>query len=140
MATKTYNGTNSGVESPLDITVVTRALESMDHCSHCQVFIDQAGLGSEVHRADLMAYPSDVQAEYRQVSDIVIHLLTRFAPHVRVRVVNALSPDGLWLALRRGIRRYPTWLIGPHKIMGTDEHVIMTTVAQMLEAEGKQVK
>ncbi len=121
----------------VDITVVTRALESMNHCSHCQVFIDQAGVGDAVHLSDIRAYPSDIQDEFQRVSAIVIRLLEQFEGKVRVRVVNAFSPEGFWLALRRGARRYPTWLIDSRKVVGTDEEAIVAAVEQALEARAR---
>ena len=84
--------------------------------------------------ADVRAYPPDIQEEFQRVSDIIIHLLENFEGKVRVRVVNAFSPEGLWLALRRGARRYPTWLIGSRKVVGLDEKAITAAINEQLAA------
>ena len=120
------------MSSSVEVVVVTRALESMQHCTHCQVFIDQAGGGTAVHEEDFRAYPDDVREEFARVSALVIRLLETFPGRVAVRVVNAFSPEGLWLALRRGARRYPTWLIGQRKIVGYNWEQIAQAVQEAL--------
>jgi len=36
----------------LDVEVVTHVLGSMEHCQHCQVFIDGAGVGGNFYQSD----------------------------------------------------------------------------------------
>ena len=36
----------------MEVEVVAHVLGSMDHCSHCQVFIDGAGIGDQVHQSE----------------------------------------------------------------------------------------
>lgn len=123
------------MKRPVEVVVVTRALESMQHCTHCQVFIDQVGVGTRVHEEAFRAYPKDVQEEFGRVSAMVVQLLERFPHQISVRVVNAFSPEGLWLALRRGARRYPTWLIGGAKVTGYNLNEVVAAVENALRAQ-----
>ncbi len=106
---------------PLTIEVVTHVLGSLDHCSHCQIFLDRAGLGEKIHTEDLQAYPPDWWEEWQQFSDVIFSLTERFAGRLVIRVTDAQSPRGLWLALRRRIRRYPAFLVGDDMHQGLDE-------------------
>ena len=55
-------------EPLLQVEVVAHVLGSMDHCTHCQVFLDGAGVGSTVHQQDLDAYPKEWMGRLEEVS------------------------------------------------------------------------
>ena len=63
---------------------------------------------------------------------MIVEVLARFGDRVNVRVVNAFSPEGLWLALRRGARQYPTWLVGRQKIVGYNMPEVIAAVQAAL--------
>ena len=100
------------VSKPVRIEVVAHVLGSMDHCAHCQVFIDGAGVGGQVKRADLEAYPQEFMAEWQRLSDLILALAERYAGRLQIRIIDAQSPQALWKALRYGVRKYPTFIIG----------------------------
>jgi hypothetical protein len=105
----------------------------MNHCSHCQVFIDGVGVGDQIHRADLESYPSDWMEEWVQLSNLVFDLTEKFAGQLIVKITDAQSPQALWKALRYGVRKYPTFLIGGEKYHGFDEDKIEGLIKQHLQ-------
>ncbi len=115
----------------LKVEIVTRAVGSLNHCFHCQVFIDDVGVGQQIHREDVTAYPADVQAEWNRLVALVGRLGARFPDRLFVQVTDAQSPRGLWLALR-GVRRYPAFLIAGERIFGWDEEAIAQAIARHL--------
>jgi hypothetical protein len=105
----------------LEVEVVAHVLGSMDHCSHCQVFIDGVGVGGSVKRIDLDSYPKEWMAEWQRLSDLILDLAQRHAGRLVIKIVDAQSPSGMWKALRYGVRQYPTFIIGGDKYQGWDE-------------------
>jgi hypothetical protein len=109
------------MENLLEVEVVAHVLGSMDHCSQCQVFIDGVGIGDQVHQADLDSYPPDWMEEWQHLSDLIFDITEQYAGKLVVKVTDAQSPQAMWKALRRGIRKYPTFIVGKDKYHGLDQ-------------------
>lgn len=118
----------------LEVEVFAHVLGSMDHCKHCQVFIDGTGVGDQIHQADLDSYPHEWVEEWRQLSDLILKLTDRFSGQLVVRITDAQSPQGLWAAIRHGVRRYPTFKIEREKVTGINEEAVTKLVARYLPA------
>ena len=116
----------------LEVEVVAHVLGSMDHCSHCQVFLDGVGLGGQIHQADLDSYPKDWMEEWQKLSDIVFNVTERFAGQLVVKITDAQSPQAMWKALKRGVRKYPTFLIEDEKYYGLDEDQVVELIERHL--------
>lgn len=108
----------------LQIEVVAHVLGSMNHCAHCQVFIDGVGVGEQIHRSDLEAYPEDWMQEWQRLSDLILSLAERYAGRLQIKITDAQSPQALWMALRHGVRRYPTFLIAGEKYHGYEQRML----------------
>lgn len=115
---------------PLTIEVVTHVLGSLNHCSHCQIFLDGAGVGQQIHQQDLQSYPADWWQDWQQFSDLIFSLTERYAGKLVIKITDAQSPRGVWLSLKRKVRHYPTFLIGSEIYQGLEE----APLAQMIEA------
>ena len=105
---------------PLEVEVVAHVLGSMEHCAHCQVFIDGAGVGGRVKQSDLDSYPAEWMAEWQRLSDLILAIAARHAGELVVKITDAQSPAGLWKAIRHGVRRYPTFIIAGEQYQGWD--------------------
>lgn len=116
----------------LEVEVVAHVLGSMDHCSHCQVFLDGVGLGGQIHQADLESYPPEWMQEWQQLSDIIFNITERYAGQLVVKITDAQSPQAMWKALKRGIRKYPTFLIGSEKYHGLEEGQVVNLIERHL--------
>jgi hypothetical protein len=123
---------------PLQLEVVAHVLGSLDHCAHCQVFIDGLGVGVQVKRADLDAYPPEFMAEWRRLSDWILALAERYATQLLIKIIDAQSPQGLWQALRHGVRTYPTFILEDEKYFGWEaEGELTARLKQLLAAPGQ---
>lgn len=120
-------------EAILEVEVIAHVLGSMDHCTHCQVFIDGAGVGDQIHRADLESYPAEWMQEWQQLSDIIFDLTERFAGKLVVKITDAQSPQAIWKAIRKGVRKYPTFIIEQDKYHGLDKSEITQLISAHLE-------
>jgi hypothetical protein len=110
---------------PLRVEVVSHILSSFDHCAHCQLFLNEAGVGQQVHREDFEAFPEDVREEYERLLTLVKKLSGRFGGRVQFKILDPQTIEGVWKSLRYWIRRYPAFLIDGEKLVGWDEDVLM---------------
>ncbi len=120
---------------PVQLEIVAHVLGSMDHCSHCQVFIDGLGVGGKVKRADLDAYPKEFMAEWQRLSDWILALAERYAGQLVIKITDAQSLQGLWQALRHGVRKYPTFILEGEKYRGWEAEADLTARLNQLLAE-----
>lgn len=116
----------------LQVEVITHVLGSMNHCAHCQVFIDGVGVGDRVHQDDLASFPPDWMEEWQIFSDLIANITERFAGKLVVKITDAQSPQAMWMALRHGIRKYPTFIIEGEQYQGLDENRLVPLIERHL--------
>ena len=121
--------------SLLEVEIITHVLGSLNHCSHCQVFIDGVGLGDQVHQSDLNSYPSDWLEEWQRLSDLIFNITEQYAGQLVVKLTDAQSPQALWKAIRHGIRKYPTFVVGEEKYHGFDQAKITNLIERHLPTQ-----
>ena len=123
----------------LDLEVVSHVLGSMEHCQHCQVFIDGAGVGGKIHQSDLESYPPEWREEWRRLSDWIMRLSEQHAGQLRIKITDAQSLGGMWRAIRQGIRNYPTFIVGGEKYHGWDEQVLEGLISRKLAMTSEEL-
>ena len=119
-------------ENLLEVEVIAHVLGSMDHCSHCQVFLDGAGVGDKIHQQDLDSYPKDWMEDWQKLSDLIFDLTEEHAGKLVVRITDAQSPQGMWAAIRKGVRKYPTFIVDGEKYTGFDKQAVSGLVTRHL--------
>jgi len=106
---------------PLEVEVVTHIAGSMQHCAHCQVFIDGVGVGDKVHQENIQSYPPEFIEDWQRVSGWILDLAAAHPGQLTIRVTDAQSLRGMWKAISQGVRRYPTFIVaGQEKYHGWD--------------------
>jgi len=116
----------------LEIEVIAYILGSMDHCSHCQVFIDGVGMGKTIHQADMDSYPPEWMGEWQKLSDLIFNITEKFAGKLPIKITDAQSPQAMWKALRHGVRKYPSFIINGEKYHGVDEESLTQIIQSQL--------
>lgn len=130
---------DSAVErhSPIDVEVVAHVIGSMDHCNHCQVFIDGVGIGDQVHGRDLQSFPEEFVRDWARLSDWVLDLAETFPGQLVIRITDAQSVRGLWKSLTRGVRKYPTFIVdGKEKYHGWEREHLNKMIERVLVENG----
>lgn len=117
------------MEEKLEVEVIAHVLGSMDHCQHCQVFIDGVGVGGQIHQSDLESYPPDWMDEWQRLSNLILDLAERYTGKLVIKITDAQTPQALWKAIRFRIHKYPTFIIAGEKYQGLNEE----KVAQLIE-------
>ncbi len=104
------------------LEIVAHALTYFYHCPHYETAFEGAGIGRIVHNQEINEYPEEFKAEYARLCDWVRATTVRYAGRLRVRIVDAQSPEGFWKTLRYRTRTYPLFLLDGRRIVaGWDE-------------------
>lgn len=93
-----------------------------NHCRHCEVVFDQAGIDQKFHQKEMEEYPSDLKEEYLKLSDWIQELTRLYKHRLLIRLIDVQSPLGIYKSLRHWIRTYPTFIIeGKETYTGWDK-------------------
>lgn len=117
---------------PLEVEVITHVIGSMNHCQHCQVFIDGVGVGNQIHKTDLESYPPDWVEEWQKFSKLILDMAERYEGKLVIKITDAQTPQALWKAIRYGIRKYPTFIIAGEKYQGFNEEQVARLIEKNL--------
>ena len=108
---------------PILLEIVTQVLTSYDHCRHCEVFFDQAGLDKKFHQKEVNEYPSDLKEEYAKLCEWMKELTRLYKHRLFIKLIDVQSFVGIYKSLRYRIRRYPTFIIeGKEVYTGWDKN------------------
>jgi hypothetical protein len=120
---------------PILLEIVSKVLTTFSHCRHCQIFIDQAGLGQEFHQDEMNDYPPDLKEEYVKLSDWIRELRRLYKHRLLIKLIDIQSPLGIYKALRHRIRTYPTFIIeGKETYAGWDKNLLEDLLDKYIKA------
>jgi hypothetical protein len=108
---------------PISLEIVTRVLTTFDHCRHCEIFFDEAGLDKKFHQKEVNEYPPDLKEEFAKLSDWIRELTRLYKHRLLIRLIDAQSFLGVYKSLRYRIRKYPTFIVeGKETYAGWDKN------------------
>ena len=96
---------------PVCIEVVTNLFTSLGHCRHCDLLLQESGLGPAVRGEDSDAYPPLFREEWKKLREILRELRHLYRHRIVICLVDADSPLGLYKALRHRFRKHPTFIL-----------------------------
>lgn len=107
---------------PVTVDVITYAPTVFFHCQHCEVTFQEMGLGERLRRDSARsAVPDDLARDYQELSDWIHGLLMRHGRGLRIRVIDAMSIEGVVASIRHRAWRYPAVIVdGRDKRIGRD--------------------
>ncbi len=92
---------------PILLEVIAPILERVGLCFTCQAVLTDAGLDRGQD-----AYPDEWRGDFEATLGVVRRLSQIGGDDLMVRWSDPRSLRGLYLSLRHGIRRYPTFILG----------------------------
>ena len=120
---------------PIQVEVIAPLLDGWGMCSSCEMLIAQSDIEQAPYERGMEEYPADWQADFHQLSDMVIDLAARYGESILIRIYDPRSLQGLIKSIRYGVRRYPTFIIaGRRKVSGLHAG----QVTQALQAAGAE--
>jgi hypothetical protein len=107
---------------PVSVDVIAILPEGWGLCNSCELLMARANLDQAPPDRGLDEYPSDWQADFQRLTELIYNLSDRYGDRVLIRIFDPHSWQGLIKALRHGVRRYPTFVVGGRtKVVGWDE-------------------
>lgn len=121
------------VARPLLVEIVAYAPTAFYHCTHCEVIWQQTGFSQGLHEEQVRSsLPPDIRQDYQTVSDWVRHLLGAHCDRVVIKVIDAVSIEGMWKTIRHGLPRYPAVIVAGRRFIGTDFSAAEAEIARHL--------
>ena len=106
---------------PISLEIVTQVITTFDHCSHCELIFDEAGLRSKHRQKEIDEYPQDLKEDFLKLSDLIRDLARLYKHRLHVRIIDAKSLMGVYKSLRFRIKTYPTFIVeGKEALAGWD--------------------
>lgn len=94
------------------IEVITPTLASLEvGCSGCQMFMGLTGLRSANRRAGAREFPPGVYERNQRLIECLSELRSLYGDRIRFRIIDAMSPQGLWKLLRHRVFKLPAWIV-----------------------------
>jgi hypothetical protein len=103
------------------VEVIAYVPTNYQHCKHCEVTFQIAGLGRKVHQDQLeTGLPDDLYREFHRLSGWAQTLPGKFGQRVSIRLVDAASIEGFFKSVLGRFHRYPAFTVGGERYVGCD--------------------
>ncbi len=96
---------------PVSIEAISNLLITYSRCSRCELIFNESGLGKEAKKEDIEDYPSELKDELLRLSSMIGELRSLYKHRIRIRLIDAQSPIGIFKSLRYRFREYPTFIV-----------------------------
>ena len=94
------------------IEIVAPMLSSVEmNCRRCNFVFDYLGLQNKYRNDCVAEYPEEWKEAVGYVSGWIKEILKLYRHRVRIRVIDAQSPLGLWKQIRHRVFRFPAFII-----------------------------
>ena len=108
---------------PILLEIVTKVITTFDHCRHCKILFDEAGIDQKFHQREMDEYPLDLKEEFVKLSDWIRELNRLYKHRLLINLIDAQSLWGIFKSLRYRIRSYPTFIVeGKETCAGWDKN------------------
>ena len=108
---------------PILLEIVTKVITTFDHCRHCEILFDEAGIDQKFHQREMDEYPLDLKEEFAKLSDWIRELNRLYKHRLLINLIDAQSLWGIFKSLRYRIRSYPTFIVeGKETYAGWDKN------------------
>ncbi|MDE3074390.1 MAG: hypothetical protein KGJ86_03090 [Chloroflexota bacterium] len=124
------------------VEILAYAPTEFYHCRHCEMVWGHVGLGQRLHREQQASQlPPDLLDEYTAISDWALDAFARYGERLSVKVVDAVSLEGVFKSLRYGSRHFPVFVVnGKRRTVGFDRRELDKALAELLpDVSGSQV-
>lgn len=104
------------MKAQVQVEIVAYAPTAFYHCTHCEVSWREIGMSNTLHEEQVSSsLPQDLAEDYQAMSDWVRDLFRRHCEGITVKVIDAVSVEGIWKTARHGLRRFPAIIVDRKK-------------------------
>jgi hypothetical protein len=100
---------------PLSVEIIAYAPTAFYHCMHCEVAWREMGKSNRVQQEQIeSSLPGDLAQDYLALSDWVRNIFAVNGDRLMIKVIDAVSIEGVYKSLRYGAHRYPVVIVDQH--------------------------
>jgi hypothetical protein len=120
---------------PPRVEVLSKMLSvQTEECKNCRLVFEEVGLKSKFHNQEINEYPDDIKDEVLRLSDWIRDPVRRFPNDVQFKIIDAMTPLGVYKILRHRIRKLPGFIIEHRKTYsGWDSKALEALINQHLQ-------
>ncbi len=97
---------------PVTVEILAYTPTEFFHCMHCEVVFREGGIGQKIHAEQrAAALPPDLAQQYSEIGAWATDLAEHHGDRVRIQIVDAVSLEGVFKALRYRLGRLPAIVI-----------------------------
>ena len=94
------------------VEVITPTLSNLEiGCFGCQMFTGISGLRNEDRQASVQDFPADLRERNERIVKCINEVRNLYPGRIQFRIIDALSPLGLWKLVRYRIFNLPAWIV-----------------------------
>jgi hypothetical protein len=94
------------------VEVITPTLSNLEiGCFGCQTFMGLSGLRSKDRGVCAEDFPADLRERNERIVECINEVRSLYPDRIRIRVIDVLSPLGLWKLVRHGVCNLPVWIV-----------------------------
>ena len=102
--------------NPIHIEIIAPMLSTVEmSCRGCGSILGYLGLRDKYRNACTNEYPDDWKQAVEYLSKWINEVASLYRHRIRIRVIDAQSPLGLWKQLRYRVFRFPAFIVDQKK-------------------------
>lgn len=97
---------------PIKVEVINLMLTvQTEECKNCRLIFEETDMKRKFANKEMNEYPEDVKEDVVRLSNWIRELARLYSHRIQIKVIDALSPLGLYKTVRHRIREFPTFII-----------------------------
>jgi hypothetical protein len=97
---------------PVVLEVLAPMLAAMEmNCRGCNLIFDTLGLRQNYRGSAVQEYPEDWKQAVEYLTSWIQEITYIYRHRIRIRVIDAQTPLGLWKQLRHRLFRFPAFIV-----------------------------
>ena len=94
------------------VEVITPTLSNLEMgCFGCRMFMGLSGLRSKDRGDCAEGFPADLREINERIVECINEVRSLYPNRISIRIIDALSPLGLWKLVRHKVFNLPAWIV-----------------------------
>jgi hypothetical protein len=121
---------------PILLEVIAPMLSTIEmNCRPCRFMFDTVGIGSKYRRTSASEYPEEWRQAVGHLSDWICTMSNLYRHRIKIKVIDAQSPLGLWMQLRHRLFRFPAFVVDKKRTyIGWDAQQLEALIDERIHA------
>ena len=118
------------------LEVIAPMLSTVEmNCRPCRFMFDTVGIGRSYRRSSTNEYPEDWKQAVAHLSDWIHTISNLYRHRLKIKVIDAQSPLGLWMQLRHRLFRFPAFIVDKKRTyIGWDTQQLEALIDERIHA------